>query len=57
MSEPTSPDKMSEVYTRICCGLLPDTPELMRVDEAIGWQLELKPIADDFLDEFARGVE
>jgi len=29
----------------------------MRVDEAISWQLELKPIADDFLDEFARSVE
>jgi len=35
LSEPASPDKMSEVYSRICCGLLPDTPELMRVKEAI----------------------
>ena len=57
LSEPTSPDKMSEVYICICCGSLPDTPKLMRVDEAIGCQLELKPITDDFLDEFARGVE
>jgi len=36
LSEPASPDKMSEVYTRVCCGLLSDAPELMRVDEAIG---------------------
>jgi len=36
LSEPTSPDKMSEVYTRICCGLLLDVPKLMRIDEAIG---------------------
>jgi len=36
LSEPASPDKMSEVYSCICCGLLPDTSELMRVKEAIG---------------------
>jgi len=36
LSEPASPDKMSEVYSHICCGSLPDTPELMRVEEAIG---------------------
>jgi len=35
LSEPASLDKISEVYSRICCGSLPDTPELMRVDEAI----------------------
>jgi len=57
LSEPASPDKMSEVYFRICCRLLPNTPKLMRVEEAISWQVELKPIADGFLNEFARGVE
>jgi len=36
LSEPASPDKMSEVYSRICCGSLLDIPELMRVKEAIG---------------------
>jgi len=36
LSEPTSPDKMSEVYTRVCCESLPDAPKLMRIDEAIG---------------------
>jgi len=36
LSEPASPDKMSKVYTRVCCGLLPDAPELMRVNEAVG---------------------
>jgi len=36
LSELTSPDKMSEVYTCVCCGSLPDAPELMRIDEAIG---------------------
>jgi len=36
LSEPASPDKMSEVYTCVCCGSLPDAPELMRVDEAVG---------------------
>ena len=57
LSEPTRPDKMSEIYSCVCCGSLPDTPKLMRIDEAIGWQLELKSIANDFLDEFACGVE
>ena len=57
LPELASPDKMGEVYSRICCGLLPDTPKLMRVEEAIGWQVELKPIADDFLNEFAYGIE
>ena len=57
LSEPASPNQMGEVYSCICCGLLPDTPELMRVKEAVGWQVELKPIADDFLDEFAHRVE
>ena len=36
LPELASPDKMGEVYSRICCGLLPDTPKLMRVEEAIG---------------------
>jgi len=36
LSEPTRPDKMSEIYSCVCCGLLPDTPKLMRIDEAIG---------------------
>jgi len=36
LSEPASPDKMSKVYTHVCCGLLPDAPELMRVNEAVG---------------------
>jgi len=36
LSEPTSPDKMSEVYTCVCCGSLLDAPELVRIDEAIG---------------------
>jgi len=36
LSEPASPDKMSEVYSCICCGSLLDIPELMRVKEAIG---------------------
>ena len=57
LSEPASPDKMSEVYSRICCGSLLDIPELMRVKEAIGWQVELKPITNGFLDEFAHSVK
>ena len=36
LSEPASPNKMGEVYSRICCGSLPDTPGLVRVEEAIG---------------------
>jgi len=55
--ELTRSDKMSEVYSHICCGSLANTPKLMRVKEAISWQVELKPIADGFLNEFACGVE
>jgi len=36
LSEPASPNKMGEVYSRIYCGSLLDTPELVRVEEAIG---------------------
>ena len=36
LSEPASPDKMSKVYTCVCCGSLPDAPKLMRVDETVG---------------------
>jgi len=50
LSEPASPDKISEVYSYICCGSLPNTPELVRVKE-------LKPIADGFFNEFSCGVE
>jgi len=35
LSEPHCPDKMSEVYACVCCGLLANTPELMRVKEVI----------------------
>jgi len=35
LSEPAHPDKVSEVYSCICCGLLANAPELMRVKEAI----------------------
>ena len=57
LSEPASPDKMSEVYSHICCGSLLNTPKLVRVEEAISWQVELKPIADGFLDKFSHGIE
>jgi len=33
--EPTYPNKMSEVYSCICCGSLANTPKLMRVEETI----------------------
>ena len=36
LSELASPNKMSEVYSHICCGSLLDIPKLMRVDETIG---------------------
>jgi len=36
LSKSTSPDKMSEEYTHVCCGSLPDAPKLMSIDEAIG---------------------
>jgi len=36
LSEPSCPDKMSEVHARICCGSLANTPKLMRVKEVIG---------------------
>jgi len=35
LSKPTHPDKMSEVYSHICCGSLANTPKLMRVEEAV----------------------
>ena len=35
LSEPASSNKMSEVYSCICCGSLLNTPELVRVEEAI----------------------
>ena len=35
LSEPASSDKMSEVYSCISCGSLPNTPELVRVEEAV----------------------
>jgi len=34
--EPASPNKIGEVYSRICCGSLLDTAKLMRVEEAVG---------------------
>ena len=36
LSSLASPDKISEIYSRIYCRSLLDTPELMRVEEAIG---------------------
>jgi len=36
LSKPASPNKMGKIYSRICCGSLPDTPELVRVKEAVG---------------------
>ena len=33
--ELASSDKMSEVYSCISCGSLPNTPELVRVEEAV----------------------
>ena len=36
LSEPSCPDKISEVHTHICCGSLVNTPKLMRVKEVIG---------------------
>ena len=36
LSEPTCPDKMSEIYFHICCESLANTPKLMRVEKTVG---------------------
>ena len=55
--EPFRPNEVGEIYAYVYCRLLANTTELMRVEKAIGWQIELKSIADNFFDEFASDVE
>jgi len=55
--EPSCPNEVGEIYACVHCRSLANTTELMRVEEAIGWQMELKSVADNFFNEFASGVE
>jgi len=48
---------MSEANTSISCGLLSDISELIRIQEAISYYVNLKLIVDDFLNEFTSSVE
>jgi len=51
------PNEVGEIYACVHCRLLANTTELIRVEKAIGWQIELKSIADNFFDEFASDIE
>jgi len=48
---------MGEVYTCINSGLLPDASQLIQIQEAISYHVELESVADNFLNEFASSVE
>jgi len=46
-----------KVYASINGELFPNASELIGIQETVSGHLKLKPIADDFLDEFACGIE
>ena len=55
--KPSYSNKIGEVYTCINSGLLPDTFQLIQIQEAISYHIELESVANDFLNEFTSGVE
>ena len=54
--EPFCLNEMSEIDASISCGPLFDAFKLIRVQEAIGYYMKLKSIANDFLNEFTGSV-
>jgi len=48
---------MGEVYACVNSGLLPDTFQLIQIQKAISYHIELESVANDFLNEFASSVE
>ena len=48
---------MGEIYTYINNRLLSDVSQLIWIQEAISYHVELESVADDFLNEFASSVE
>jgi len=55
--EPPCSNEMHKVYTGINGRPLPNASKLIGIQETIDGYLKLKPIADDFFDEFACGIE
>jgi len=55
--EPPSPNEVSEVNASIGGGSLSDAAKLVWVQKTIVYYMELKMIANDFLDEFSCSVE
>ena len=55
--EPPCSNKMGEIYTYINNRLLSDVSQLIWIQEAISYHVELESVADDFLNEFASSVE
>ena len=50
-------NEVYKIYASINGGLLPNASELIGIQETISSHLKLKPIADDFLDEFVYSIE
>jgi len=55
--KPPCLNKIGEVDTSIDSRPLPDASKLIRIQEAISYYVKLKSVANDFLNEFASGVE
>ena len=55
--KPPCLNEMHKVYASINGELFPNASELIGIQETVSGHLKLKPIADDFLDEFACGIE
>ena len=55
--KPLCLNEMCEVNTSINSRLLSNASKLIGIQEAIGCYLKLKPIADDFFNEFACSIE
>jgi len=50
-------NEMCKVYTSINSRPLPNVSKLIGIQETIGGHLKLKPVANDFFDEFACGIK
>ena len=55
--KPPCSNKMGEVDASIDSGPLPDAFKLIKIQEAVSYYVKLKLVANNFLNEFASGVE
>ena len=55
--EPLCINNVGQIYSCISDRSLSDTPQLIRIQKAVGYHMKLQSVADNFLNQFSSCIE